>query len=81
MMPVDLTNAPATIEDMMNHIWKDLLDEGIVVYIYDTLIYAKITEKDHFLVKEVLERLVQNELVISQRIAYGVQSKLSFWFM
>jgi hypothetical protein len=64
VMPFGLTNAPATCQDIMNHILKDLLDEGVVVYIDDVLIYAKTEEKHDLLVKEVLKRLVENDLVI-----------------
>jgi hypothetical protein len=41
VMPFGLTNAPARFQDMMNHILKDLLDTGVVIYIDDILIYAK----------------------------------------
>jgi 2C-methyl-D-erythritol 2,4-cyclodiphosphate synthase len=64
-MPFGLTNSPATFQDMMNHILKDLLDKGVVVYIDDILIYAKNKEKHDELVKEVLERLAKHDLVIS----------------
>jgi hypothetical protein len=65
VMPFGLTNAPATFQDMIHHILKDLLDEGVVVYIDNVLIYAKKEEKHDLLVKEVLKRLAENDLVIS----------------
>jgi hypothetical protein len=40
VMPFGLNNASATFQDMMNYILKDLLDEGVVVYIDVVLIYA-----------------------------------------
>jgi hypothetical protein len=64
-MLFELTNAPASFQDIMNHILKNLLDKGIVVYIDDILIYGKTEEKHNALVKEVLERLAKNDLVIS----------------
>jgi hypothetical protein len=52
-----LTNAPATFRDMMNHYLKDFRDEGIIFYIDDISINAKIDEKHNRLVKQVLKRL------------------------
>jgi hypothetical protein len=49
---------------MMNHISKDLFDTGVIVYIDDILIYATIDEIHDELVKEVLEKLAKNDLVI-----------------
>jgi hypothetical protein len=64
-MPFGLPNAPASLQDLMNHILKDHLDPGVVVYIDNILIYAKNEEIYDELVKEVLERLAEKDLVIS----------------
>jgi hypothetical protein len=54
VIPFGLTNAPASFQDIINDILTDLLDEDVVVFIDDILIYAQ-TEEDHDrLVKEVL---------------------------
>jgi predicted transcriptional regulator len=66
VMPFGLTNIPAAFQDIMNHVLKDQLDEDVMVYIDDVLIYAKTQEKHNLLVKEVLKRLLENDLVISQ---------------
>jgi len=57
VMPFGLCNAPATFQSMMDHILHDLLDEGVVVYLDDILIYSESVEEHERLVKEVLARL------------------------
>jgi uncharacterized protein (DUF302 family) len=42
-----------------------MLDQGVIAYIDDILIYAETEEKYDELVKEVLKRLEENGLVIS----------------
>jgi hypothetical protein len=64
IMPFGLTNVPVSFQDIMNHILKDLLDENVVVYIVDILIYTNNTEQHDQLVGEVLQRFAKNDLVI-----------------
>jgi len=41
LMPFGLTNAPSIFHDMMNHVFLDMLDVGLLVYMDDLLVYAK----------------------------------------
>jgi len=46
VMPFGLTNAPSTFQDMMNHVFSDMLDVGVIAYMDDILVYAD-TEEGH----------------------------------
>jgi len=65
VMPFGLTNAPSTFQDMMNHIFSDMIGLGLLVYMDDFLIYAKTEEEHDQRVKKVLRRLQENQLVVS----------------
>ena len=51
-MPIGLMNAPAIFMQMMNNLFIDMLDKGVVVFLDDVLIYSTIVE-EHF---ELLEK-------------------------
>ena len=62
-MSFGLTNAPATFQDLINDTLRELLDEGVVVYLDDILIYAGTTpEKHQGSVRDVLRRLDKRHL-------------------
>ena len=65
VMPFGLTNAPSTFQDMMNHVFSDMLDAGLLAYMDDILVYAKSLDEHDEMVKNVLERLTENGLAVS----------------
>jgi len=64
-MPFGLVNAPATFQRMMNKILREFLDQGVVVYLDDILIYSKMHADHVALVKKVLSQLMEHELAVS----------------
>jgi len=60
-----VVNAPATFQCMINKILREFLDQGVVVYLEDILIYSK-TQAEHVaMVKKVLSRLMEHQLAVS----------------
>jgi hypothetical protein len=51
---------------MMNDIFRDLLDLGLIVYLHDILIYTETVEEHDRIVIEVLKCLAANGLAIFQ---------------
>jgi hypothetical protein len=65
VMPFGMANAPVSFQNMINEIFKDMIDLGIVAYINDILIYSQTKEEYEKLVKEVLSHLQKWDLAIS----------------
>ena len=62
VMPMGLTNAPATFQHFMNDIFQDMSDVFVVVYLDDILVYSKLEalHRDH--VRCMLTHLHENNL-------------------
>ncbi|GJV60204.1 putative reverse transcriptase domain-containing protein [Tanacetum coccineum] len=57
VMPLGLTNVPAVFMDLMNRVCKPYLDNFVIVFIDDILVYSKDEEKHRKHLKIVLEML------------------------
>ena len=62
VIPEGLTNAPAAFQRFMNDIFQDLLDNSVIVYLDDILIYSDDLESHRRHVREVLRRLRKHGL-------------------
>ncbi|XP_077217916.1 uncharacterized protein LOC143852421 [Tasmannia lanceolata] len=71
-MPFGLTNAPAAFMDLMNRIFRPLLDQFVVVLIEDILVYSKSRSDHEHNLRVVLETLRKEKL-------YGKLKKCEFW--
>jgi len=65
VMPFGLTNAPSVFQQHLNNILAEKIDQGVVVYIDDILIYSKKEEEHIELVRWVLQKLTENNLCIN----------------
>jgi hypothetical protein len=64
-MPFRLVNASATFQRMMNTILPPLLNQGVVVYLNNILIYTKTMAEHQKLVTEVFSILQKEGLTVA----------------
>jgi hypothetical protein len=73
VVPMGLANAPGAMERFMRLILRELLDEGVEVYLDDVLVYADTQEQYDDLLERVLKRLEENEVHLKpSKCAFGV---------
>ncbi len=73
VMPFRLTNAPATFCILVNDIFREWLDDFVVVYIDDILIYSGSLEEHAEHLAEVFQRLQENKLYAKlEKCKFGV---------
>ena len=71
-MSFGLTNAPAAFMELMNRVFSPYLDQFVVVFIDDILIYSRSHEEHMKHLRLILQTLRQEKL-------YGKFSKCEFW--
>src|SRR5882672_5616743 len=62
VMPMGLTNAPATFQAFMNHIFRYMTDIFVVIYLDDILVFSNSLEDHHIHVRHVMEWLREYDL-------------------
>ena len=67
VMPFGLTNAPTTFMDLLNRIYKDYLDQFIVVFVDDILVYSKTREEHEVHLRIALQILRENEIFAKKK--------------
>ncbi len=66
VMPFGLMTAPSMFQRMMNRVFFDLLDEGVLCYLDDLLIYSKTVKEHKVLLDKVFALLNKNKLFIKE---------------
>jgi len=72
VMPFGLTNAPAAFMDLMNRVFRPYLDQFVIVFIDDILVYSSNKSEHEEHLRTVLETLRKHQL-------YAKFSKCEFW--
>ena len=79
VMPMGLTNAPATFQRTMNEIFKDLIEKNIVLVFLDDLLVHSADEETHLdNVKEIIRRLENYRLKIKLMKCIALASEIKF---
>ena len=82
VMPFGLKNAPATFQHFINDVLSDYLDDFVISYIDDILIYSNSLEEHHEHVKKVLKKLLENNLFVKlEKCEFDVQSTTFLGFV
>ena len=72
VMPFGLTNAPAAFMDLINRVFRPYVEQFVVVFIDDILVYSKDAQEHEQHLRIVLETLREKKL-------YAKLSKCDFW--
>ena len=72
VMPFGLTNAPAAFMDLMHRIFQPYLDQFVVVFVDDILIYSQSEWEHEYHLRIILQLLRDHQL-------YAKFSKCEFW--
>ena len=72
VMPFGLTNAPAAFMDLMHRVFQPYLDQFVVIFVDDILIYSQSEEVHEDHLRIVLQALKDHQL-------YVKFSKCKFW--
>lgn len=72
VLPFRLTNAPAAFMDLMQRMFHEYLDQFVILFINDILIYSPDEETHRVHLRLVLQKLREHQL-------YAKFSKCEFW--
>ena len=72
VMPFGLTNAPAAFMDLMNRAFRPFLDQFVIVFIDDVLVYSRSEEEHEQHLRAVLQTLREHRL-------FSKFNKCEFW--
>lgn len=78
VVPFGLTNAPPTFMRAMHNIFHDLLDNSVILYLDDILIFSRSVEEHLSHLRKVFEKLREHKLYAKLTKCKFSLSKISF---
>lgn len=78
VMPFGLCNAPATFQRLMNDIFRPYLDDFVVIYLDDILIFSKDLKQHKQHVRKVMELLREHQLYAKRNKCAFAQTEVEF---
>ena len=78
VMPLGLSNAPATFTTLINNIFHEYLDDFVIIYIDDILVYSKTVEEHAEHLEKVFQKLRWNKLYAKGDSVIGASYESSF---
>ncbi|GBG83665.1 hypothetical protein CBR_g37467 [Chara braunii] len=78
VMPFGLTNAPAIFQRAMNDIFRDILEQYVLVYLDDILVYSRPLEEHLRHLRDVLDRLRRHDFYAKLSKCRFAQHKVDF---
>ena len=78
VMSFNLTNAPTTFMDLMKRVFKKFLDQFVIVFIDDILVYSRSKEEYEEYLRIVLQTLRKNRLYVKFKKCEFCLERLAF---
>ncbi|CAM8986951.1 unnamed protein product [Rhodiola kirilowii] len=78
VMPFGLTNAPATFGTLMNKVFHPYLDQFVVVYLDDIVVYSRSLEEHLHHLREVFRVLRENDMYVKKEKCSFAQPEVLF---
>jgi hypothetical protein len=78
VLPFGLCNAPSTFMELMQRVFRDCVDEFVIVFMDDILVYSKTAEAHAQHLRHVMKLLRENQLYAKRSKCLFFQSRIKF---